>query len=261
MLDLVTALHKHKSLLFATTVQAFRTRFTANVLGAAWLIVYPIIFLSMYSVIYIFILGVRMPGLGTGYYVLIIFSGLVPFLAFSEAFSTGTSSILSNRGLLRNTLFPIEMVVAKDVIVSHATMGIGIFLVWAAVLYTGHIYWTHLAIPFIFILQIIMTLGFVWITSTLTVFFRDIQQTIPILTLFLMLISPIAYTNDMVPAKLKFILKLNPLAYLMNLYRSCFLTGDLPISDLTIFALFSFAMCWLGYRVISHLKPIFYDYV
>ncbi len=261
MLDVFHTFHKHRSLLIATTLQALRGRFSANVLGVAWLLLYPIIFLSMYSLVFIFILGVRMPGLDSLDYVLVIFSGLVPFLAFSEAFGVGTSSILASRGLLRNTLFPIEMVVARDVIVGHATMGVGVLLLWAAVLLNGHIYWTHLAIPIIFIFQIIMTLGLVWITSSLTIFFRDIQQAIPIIILFLMLVSPIAYTDEMVPAGMKFIVKLNPLAWLMHLYRSCFLDGVLPLIDLTLFGIFSMVMLLLGYRFIHRLKPIFADYV
>lgn len=261
MFEVFHTFHKHQKLLMATTLQALRGRFSANVLGVAWLVLYPIIFLSMYSLVFIFILGVRMPGLSAYDYVLVIFSGLVPFLAFSEAFGLGTSSILASRGLLRNTLFPIEMVVARDVLVGHATMGVGLILLWAAVLLSGHWYWTHLAIPLIFLFQIIMTLGLVWITSSLTIFFRDIQQAIPIIILFLMLVSPIAYTEDMVPVGMAFITKLNPLAWLMHLYRSCLLDGVLPLVDLTLFGIFSMAVLLLGYRFIHRLKPIFTDYV
>lgn len=261
MFEVFHAFHKHRQLLIATTLQALRGRFLANVLGIAWLVLYPIIFLSMYSLVFIFILGLRMPGLGSFDYVLIIFSGLVPFLAFSEAFSLGTSSILASRGLLRNTLFPIEMVVAKDVIVGHATMGVGLLLLWAAVLFNGHFYWTHFAIPLIFFFQIIMTLGLVWITSSLNIFFRDIHQALPIIILFIMLVSPIAYTEEMVPAGMTFIIKLNPLAWLMHLYRSCMLDGVLPLFDLTLFGLFSMVVLLVGYRFINRLKPIFADYV
>lgn len=124
------------------------SRFTGNILGGLWLVLYPLLFLLMYAAVFVYILKVRMPGLGTADYILVIFSGLVPFLAFSEAFGTGTMSIVANRGLLRNTLFPIELVVARDVIVGHASMGLGMLLVWGSALYAGGFYWTHLAVPF-----------------------------------------------------------------------------------------------------------------
>lgn len=261
MFKAIGLLFRQRRLLLATTVQAMRARFIGNVLGAGWLVIYPLIFLSMYSLVYIFILGVRVPGLGTTDYVLVIFSGLVPFLAFSEAFGVGTPSIVANRGLLKNTLFPIELVVARDVIVGHVSMGLGMVLVWIVVAYNGHLYWSHLAVPLIYILQILMAIGLVWISSTVTVFFRDLQQATPIIILFLMLVSPIGYTDAMVPKDLKPILQFNPLARLMHMYRACLLDGELPVEDLFIFGVFSMLMLAIGYNLISRLKPLFNDYV
>jgi lipopolysaccharide transport system permease protein len=261
VLNAFRKLHRHRALLYATISQSLRSRFTGNILGGLWLVLYPLLFLLMYSAVFVYILKVRMPGLGTVEYILVIFSGLVPFLAFSEAFGTGTTSIVANRGLLRNTLFPIELVVARDVIVGHASMGLGMLLVWVSALYARGFYWTHLAVPFIYALQIVLTLGIVWITSTLTVFFRDLQQATPILILFLMLVSPIAYTDEMVPEGMKGLLQLNPLAWLMHLYRGCLLEGTLPVFDLVVLSTFSILVFMLGHRLISRLKALFPDYV
>lgn len=261
LFDAIRLLLRNHELIKATAIQALRARMIGNALGAAWLALYPLLFLGMYAAVFIFILGVRIPGLATPDYVLTIFCGLVPFLAFSEAFGTGTASIVVNRGLLRNTLFPIELVVARDVIVGHVTMALGFLLVWAGVISQGHLHWAHLLVPVIFLFQILMVLGIVWITSTLTVFFRDLQQATPILILFLMLISPIGYTHSMVPEGMTPLLTFNPLAWLMKLYRSCLLDGNIPIIDFLVFAGFSLLMLTLGYRVVTRLKPIFSDYV
>jgi lipopolysaccharide transport system permease protein len=215
----------------------------------------------MYAVVFAHILQVRLPGMGTADYILTIFCGLVPFLAFSEAFGIGTPSLVSNRGLLRNTLFPVELVVAKDVLVGHASMGFGLLIVWLACLITGHFHVTHLAFPLIFLLQIILVLGLVWITATLTIFFRDLQQATPIIILFLMLVSPIAYTHDMVPDGAKPLLAFNPLARLMYLYRSVLLDGVFPIAELLIFSVIAFFVFFIGFAFITRLKPLFADYV
>lgn len=254
-------LFRQRQLLIATTLQAMRAKFTGNVFGAAWLVLYPLVFLTLYSLVFIFILGVRVPGLGTFDYVLVIFSGLVPFLAFSEAFGVGTPSIVANRGLLKNTLFPIELVVARDVVVGHASMAFGMVLVWVVVALKGHLYWSQLAVPFIYLFQIVMTIGLVWMTSTIVVFFRDLQQATPIIILFLMLVSPIGYTDSMVPDDLRPLLLFNPLAWLMGLYRACLIAGSVPIGELLIFGVFSLVMLALGHLLISRLKPLFNDYV
>jgi lipopolysaccharide transport system permease protein len=254
-------LYKNRQLLKATVSQGLKARTSGNVLGAAWLLLYPLLFLLMYTVVFVHILQVRLPGVGTAQYILTIFCGLVPFLAFSEAFGVGTPSLIANRSLLRNTLFPVELVVAKDVLVGHASMGFGVLMVWIACLYYGHLYWSHTLVPFVFILQILLTLGIVWITASLTIFFRDLQQATPILILFLMLVSPIAYTADMVPEGLKPMLSFNPIARLIALYRSLLLDNQIPVVDLSVFALIAFSIFFLGFAFISRLKPLFADYV
>jgi lipopolysaccharide transport system permease protein len=215
----------------------------------------------MYSVVFAHVLQVRLPGMGTADYVLTIFCGLVPFLAFSEAFGIGTLSLVANRGLLKNTLFPAELVVAKDVLVGHGSMTIGMLMVWGACIYGGHFHLSHLAFPLIFLLQIVLVLGLVWISATLTVFFRDLQQATPIIVLFLMLVSPIAYTHDMVPEAIRPMLVFNPLARLMYLYRSVLLDDIFPAGDFIIFAGIAFAVFYAGFAFITRLKPLFADYV
>lgn len=250
-----------RKLLFDTVLLALKARFVGNTLGAAWVILYPGIFLALYATVMIHILGVRTPDLSTSSYILVIFSGLVPFLAFSEALGVGTNAIVANRSLLRNTLFPIELVVMRDVLVGHVTMGVGMLFVCAAAWYNGHIHATQLLVPLVYGLQIIMVLGIVWLTATLNVFFRDLQQTIPIIVLMLMMVSPIAYTPEMVPNGLKLMTILNPLAWLMEVYRGCLILGEVPWEKLMLVAAFSAASFALGLRVITRLKPVFVDYV
>lgn len=257
----MASLLQHRHILYSTVIQGLRKRTSGNALGALWLLLYPLLFLGMYSLVFVQILQVRIPGLATTDYILVVFAGLVPFLAFAEAFGTGTTSIVANRDLLMNTLFPIELVVARDVLIGHASMGMGMLLLWGAVLYFHGATWTHLLVPLIYLLQIIMVLGFVWMTATLTVFFRDLQQAIPIVVLFLMMISPIGYTADMVPAGLKAVLVLNPLAWLMELYRACLMQGTVPLEQLGAFALFSVLLFALGGGLILRLKPLFADHV
>ncbi|RME61254.1 ABC transporter, partial [Candidatus Parcubacteria bacterium] len=167
-MEALRIIFKNRRLLFSAVLHDLRAKFSGNVFGLVWLILYPLLFLLMYSVVFAHILKVRMPGLGTTDYVLIIFCGLVPFLAFAESFGVGTLSLVSNRNLIRNTLFPVELVVAKDVLVGHASMGVGMALVWVACLYFGHVYLTQFFVLVVFVLQIVFSLGVMWITSTLT---------------------------------------------------------------------------------------------
>lgn len=260
-MNVFSTFYRSRTILAAMILQSLRLRFTVNVLGGLWLFLYPLLFLALYATVFFFILGVRLPGIGEEDYILTIFCGLIPFLAFSEALSAGTASIIGNRSIVRNTVFPVEMLVAREVIVGHVTMGVGLLLVWAMVWIKGYFHVTQCLIPLIFLFQIFMTLGIVWITASVAIFFRDIQQAIPLIVIFLMLISPIGYTEEMIPHGLRFIAQCNPLAWLVQLYRACFLSGTVSWVTVVAFGGWSIGILWIGHHVISRLKRILADHV
>lgn len=107
---------RHIHVLWATTLTDIRSRFIGTIFGVAWIILYPLLFLGLYAVVYTMIYRVRVEEFGTFDYVLLIFCGLVPFLGFSEALGNGVGSVLGNKGLIKNTLFPIDLIPVKTVL-------------------------------------------------------------------------------------------------------------------------------------------------
>ncbi len=106
----ITTLWFNRRMLWATSVTDIVVRFKGTVLGLAWTILYPLLFLGLYAVVYTMIFHVRTLEYATYDYLLLIFCGLVPFIGFSEALGTGVMSVSSNKTLIKNTLFPIELV-------------------------------------------------------------------------------------------------------------------------------------------------------
>ena len=252
----------HRRMLCATTLSDIRARHRGAVLGLVWLVVYPALFLSMYATVLVVILKVRVGILTTPEYILLIFCGLVPFLGFAEALGSGVNAVVGHAGLVKNTLFPIELAPAKVTLASHVTQTVGLAVLTALVVVTGRAGWHLWLVPAVFVLQLGMTLGIVWWLSALNVFFRDLTQLISVIILFLMLASPIGYTEDMIPEGLRALARLNPLYYLIGAYRELMLFDRLPpfgvwgpLVGLTLACFVS------GHWVFSRLKPIFGDYV
>ena len=84
---------------------------------------------------------------------------------------------------------------------------------------------------------------------------------IGVLVLFLMLVSPIAYTHEMIPESLMPLMYPNPLFYMIMLYRDAIVVGQVSLDLLGIFAIISVITFMLGYYVFNRLKPMFADYV
>ena len=254
-------LWQHRHILWATTLTDVRSRFKGTVFGPVWTVLYPVLFLGLYAVVYAMIFRIRVANYGTADYVLLIFCGLVPFLGFSEALGTGVSSVVSNKSLIKNTLFPVELIPVKAVLASSVTMIVGLLLLLGALWARGIVHSTQLLIPFILALQLLFTVGLIWLFSAINVFIQDLGQMVAILILFLMLVSPIAYTHDMIPRELLPFMYPNPLYYLIMLYRDAAFLGVIKLELFGVFTLISVAMGLLGGFVFTRLKPLFADYV
>lgn len=257
----VSVLWNYRRILFATAWTDVKGKYRGTFLGMGWSVLYPIIFLCLYAVVYLLIFKIRLPNYTSFEYVLMIFSGLIPFLGFSESLSTGVGSVLANRGLIRNTMFPIELIPVKAVLASSVTMVVGLIMLLMILWFRGTMPPSQALIPIIFLLQLIFTIGIIWLLSALNVFFQDLGQMIGVLVLFLMLVSPIAYTHEMIPESLMPLMYPNPLFYMIMLYRDAIVVGQVSLDLLGIFAIISVITFMLGYYVFNRLKPMFADYV
>lgn len=258
----VNLLLAHRQMLAATCWNDLRARFAGSVLGLAWLILYPCLLLGTYAVVYLFIFKVRFPGLGSAEYVMLIFCGLIPFMGFSEALATGVSSVTSNASLIKNTLFPIDLIPVKAVLTSQATQLVGLAGLLLVLALSGKLtVFALLCIP-IWCAQILFTVGLIWVLSSLNVFARDLQSVVAVLTMVLMMVSPIAYTEEMIPDALQPFLRLNPLYYLIVAYQNVLMRGQLPpahvLATLGVLALSSF---FLGSLFFARMKRVFVDNV
>lgn len=255
-------LWRHRNLLWQTTRNDIRARYAGSVLGLAWLVVYPMLFLGAYAFVYLFVFKVRYQLFSENEYVVLIFCGLIPFLGFAEALGMGVSSVTSNANLIKNTLFSIELVPVKTVLTSQSTQVVGTGLLLIALILINRLTVWSLLLPLIWGLQLMFTIGFIWFLACLNVYMRDLQQMVSIMTLILMMISPIAYTADMVPPQLRALLAINPLYYLITAYQDCLMHGRFP-HDNVLVVLISMSLISFcgGYWFFTRLKMVFADNV
>lgn len=255
-------LYKYRIMIQQTTFNEIKARYAGSYLGIAWAVVYPILFLSCYALVYIYVFNVRFNMFNTNEYVVLIFCGLIPFIGFQEAISYGVSCVISNVSLMKNTLFPIELVPAKTIFAAQTTQLSGMIMIIIALAFLNKLSIWTLFFIILWILQIMFDLGLVWFLSGLNVIFRDLQNMIGIIILILMMISPIAYPIDMVPDNLRPFLKANPLYYMISSYQDVLMFGRLPrMNSFLPFLIMSFVTFILGYWFFIKIKKVFADNV
>jgi homopolymeric O-antigen transport system permease protein len=237
-------------------------RFAGSLLGFGWAILGPLLLLIVYAAVYLFILQVRAPSLSGSEYVVLIFTGLVPFLMSSEALMNGVPSVVSNKAVLSNTVFPVDLVPIKAVLTSQVTMVSGIVIVLLASLVLGRISAAILLFPFVWVLHVMFLIGLLWILSLVHLVFRDLQNIIGVLIMYLMIASPIGYTPEMVPQSMKMLLTLNPLAYFIVAYQDLVVFGRLPrLSTTLVLTTMSVVTFLIGGWFFARAKRTLIDYV
>ena len=257
-------LWRHRRLILQTTRSDIRARYTGSILGLSWAVINPLLLLSVYIVLYVFILGVRLPGRPSGLeYTLVIFTGLIPWFGFAEATAWSVGAVVSNAALLHNTSFPAPVLPVKAVFSGLVGQAVGLVLLLGGLAWTGHFSAWWLLLPLAIVTQLLLSLGLGWILAALNVFVRDLGQAISALLLFLMFVSPIAFTGEFVEGtRLRLLLYVNPISYLINLYRAPLFYGQAPsVLDLTLGPLAALVVFVLGFRFFVRIRPHLTDHV
>src|SRR6185295_8106709 len=114
---MVGIIYRYRRMLAAITKIELAKRHAGSVLGTAWVVLQPALLLSVYIFVYMVVLRMRFEGFSRFDYVLFVFCGLVPYLGFMEALTTGALSIKQNIHLVKNVMLPIELIPVRSVIV------------------------------------------------------------------------------------------------------------------------------------------------
>lgn len=262
-MDYVQKLYRHRKLIWDLTLLDLRIRYAGSTLGFYWMILNPLLILLVYVLVFGFVLKIRPdPAGGPWDYTLLVFCGLLPWIGFSEGLARGTASVLSNRSLIKSMMFPVELIPITSVLASLLSqiVSMGVLLVLLSV--SGYLGAMAVFLPVMVGLQVVFTVGLVWFLSCINVVYRDTSQIIGVMIMLLMVLSPIAYTDSMIPPHLKPFLALNPLYHLINGYRDILFFNRIPdMAAVGVFSLVAVLLLTVGHRFFMRLKTVFADIV
>jgi lipopolysaccharide transport system permease protein len=254
-------IYRHRKILVATTKVEIAKRHSGSALGLVWVILYPLLLLGVYLFIYLGVFKMQLAGYSGIDYVLYVFSGLIPFLGFSEAIQAGTQSIKQNLHLVKNVMLPIEIIPVRTVLAALVSQVVSIGIVVLLVAANGSLSMALVWLPVVFLLQLAMLIGLTLVLAALALVFQDVSYFINIALMLLMFLSPIGYTVDMLPRGLEFVVWMNPITYLCEAYRFVFL-GDHAVSAATliIYAVSSVVVVVIGTAFFQRFKGVLVDY-
>ncbi|MCC0684457.1 ABC transporter permease [Clostridioides sp. ZZV14-6345] len=218
----IKELYKNKKLIFDLARNDFKTRYAGSYLGIFWAFIQPIVTILVYW--FVFQVGFRSAPIENFPFVLWLISGIVPWFFFSESLMNSTGSLIEYSYLVKKVLFKISIL---PLVKTISSLFVHIFFITFTVL----LYIVYKEFSGIYIFQIVyysictfyLSLGISYITSSVIPFFKDIREIINIFLQIGMWMTPIMWNYSMLPEKYQWILKLNPMYYIVEGYRDSFI--------------------------------------
>ena len=112
---------ERRSLLFQLVRRDFEQRFVGSAVGWIWGLIHPLVLLLSWTFVFQYCMQGDLPK-GVTSYPLFLFTGMLPWLLFSETLLRSAPSLLDQANLITKTVFPAEIVpisVFLSTLISH----------------------------------------------------------------------------------------------------------------------------------------------
>ncbi len=252
-----TALHelwRDRHMILSLAEREMRARYKQTFLGIAWAVVTPFLLMIVFTLF--FKRAVRVDTDGAAY-PLFAYLGLLPWGFFSTGVSQGSISLLANVPLLNKVYCPREVFPLGSIVLAvvDSTISFGALLVLFVIegtLPKSTAIYAPIYLPILFA----FTVGTVLIMSSVMVYLRDLRTTLPLALQLGLFATPIAYSIDSVPERLRTLyVAVNPLVTIIDGLRRTVLFDEGPNWQyFSISSATSLSVLLLGYWVFKRLE-------
>jgi lipopolysaccharide transport system permease protein len=214
---MIQELWAFRELIYFLAWRDVKVRYKQTVLGVLWAVIQPLFTMVVFTLLFGQLAKIPTDGIpGPIFY----FSALVPWIYFSSTVTNAGMSLVGNSGLLTKIYFPRIILPAAAALSNLVDFLIGsVFLVGFVVFYKVPISWNLLLWPALVMLLLLLALGLGAFFAALNVKYRDIKYALPFFIQLLLFATPIIYPASMIPERFQWLLALNPLSALIEMFR------------------------------------------
>lgn len=224
LIEELQALIKYKDLIIQFVTRAIKTRYKRSLLGVVWTMLNPL--LTMIILTFVFSNVFRITIVNYPIYVL---SGLVVWGFYANTTSSAMGDMVWSGNLLSRIYVPKSVFAVSATGTGLVNLVISLAPLFIIAIVLGvEIHSTIWVMPFAILLLVIFALGMGLILSTAGVFFADMLPVYEVLLAMWMYSTPIIYPIEIVPENLVWVLKINPMYYLLELFRTPLIYGIIP---------------------------------
>jgi lipopolysaccharide transport system permease protein len=252
--------HSYRDLLIAWTLRIIRARYQQSLLGGLWAILQPVATVAVFTIIFTYFIPVNT---GDMPYAVFSYTAMAPWLLFSTSLTDMTESVVTNMNLVSKIYFPREILVFAalfarllDFFIAYSLLLILILFYKLPLSFIELLY-----VSLILVIQLCLSLGLGLIGSALNVFYRDIRHVITLVLQIWFYATPIIYPITLVPEKWRYVYNFNPMAGIIESFRSVILYNLPPAPSLYLSGIISIVFLGAGFWLFKRVEYLFADVV
>lgn len=257
----VKEIFEKRELILTLADADFKKKFVGSFIGVFWMFVQPITTILIYF--FVFQLGFKSQPVADVPYTLWLIPGIVPWFFFSEALGGATNCLYDYQHLVKKMVFKVSILPIVKVVASFFVHLIFLWIMVVVYLLFGmnpSLWWFQ--VFYYSFCTAFLVLGLSYLTASVNAFFKDMGQLVQVFLQIGMWMAPIMWSDTMMPERIRWIVKLNPVYYIVEGYRDCFIdhTGFWQDGRLTLyFWCVAIAVFFAGVSLFKRLRPHFAD--
>ncbi len=223
------SLWRARHMVWRMTRRELSARYAGSTAGVFWAYIQPTLTVAAYFLVFDLVFGLRMgessPTSRVGVYLVV---GALPWLAFCESVSRGSSSLVEAGSMLQKNAIPPVLFVARSVLASWVVFVPLMLCMTVGYLALSGLGWSHLSIVALLVLQGLLALSLSYVLAILTAAFRDTLQVLTFGLSVGIYLSPVLFPLSLFPSAWQWVLFANPMTAFVLAYQSVLLQGQWP---------------------------------
>jgi lipopolysaccharide transport system permease protein len=236
-----------------------KVRYKQTVIGVLWVVLQPLLGTLIFTIFF----GVlaRVPSGGVPY-PLLVFTGLLPWTFFSSAITGSGTSLVLNSHLITKVYFPRMILPGAAIGGRLLDLAIALVILIGLMAYYGAPATANLLmLPVVIAFLTVLAWGVGMWTSAANVKYRDIGVILPVVVQLWMFVSPVAYPVTLIPQKWRWLYFLNPVAGMIEGFRSAILGLDFNWGPLAYAAVITIGLFFYSAFSFRRMERSFADII
>lgn len=253
----IRELYAYREMIFSLVKRDLKGRYKGSVLGFLWSFLNPLLQLAVYTMVFSTIMRA-----GIKDYYLFLFVALIPWIFFSTSLTGGANCIIAQQDMIKKIYFPREVLPIAFVTSQFVNMLLSFIAIFIVLLFSGHgcCLYGILCLPVVMLVEYILSLGFTMVMSATTVYIRDMEYILGIITMAWQFLTPVMYPVDQVPEQIRWIFSVNPMSYVITAYRDILYYGEVPgLQTLGYAVVLGMSMLMIGWMTFHRLQKHFVE--